>query len=279
MPTLSNLTPLSHARFEALLYRRAPWTFLMSKELEWWANSDESLLAVVSLDLIDNDYSLAILGRDEQGLFRAIDAMCSLESIEVARKEIEKRVGELSVDNPQEFPQGDNDRKKHEILEPCVPLSKMNCAFEYLLENEGYSPARGIIKELSYAFSDLDGNYKKDFQTTGFEGRLWELYLYACLYEEKFQVDEDYGVPDFLVQKGKNRIAIEAVTVNPTDGVVGEVPNSPEDEQLLCADYMPIKWGSALFSKLRKRYWEKDHIIGLPLVFAIHDFHGKGSMT
>lgn len=251
----------------------------MSKELEWWANHDESLLGVVSLDLIDHDYSLAILGRDEQGLFRAIDVMCSLDSVEAARKEIEKRVGELSVDNPQEFPQGDNDRKKHEILVPCVPTSKLNRVFEFLLENEGYSPARGILKELSYAFTDLDGNYKKDFQTTGFEGRLWELFLYAYLYEEKFQVDEKYNVPDFIVQKGSHRVAIEAVTVNPTDGVVGKVPSSVEEERMLCLDYMPIKWGSALFSKLRKRYWEKKPIVGLPLVFAIHDFHGEGSMT
>ncbi len=251
----------------------------MSKELEWWANHDESLLGVVSLDLMDHDYSLAILGRDEQGLFRAIDVMCSLDSVEAARKEIENRVGELSVGNSQEFPQVDNDKKKHEILVPCVPTTKLNRVFEFLLENEGYSPARGILKELSYAFTDLDGNYKKDFQTTGFEGRLWELFLYTYLYEEKFQIDEEYNVPDFVVQKGPHRIAIEAVTVNPTDGVIGIVPCSIDEERMLCLDYMPIKWGSALFSKLRKRYWEKKPIVGLPLVFAIHDFHGEGSMT
>jgi len=233
----------------------------------------------VSLDLIDADFSLAILGRDEQGLFRAIDIMCSLETIELARREMKKRVTELSFENLQEFPQGDNDKKKHEILEPCVPASKLNHVFEYLLKNEGYSPARGIIKELSYAFADLDGNYKKDFQTTGFEGRLWELYLYAYLYEEKFQTDENHNVPDFIIQKGTNRIAIEAVTVNPTQGVVGMVPQSPKEEMDLSRDYMPIKWGSALFSKLMKRYWEKEQICGLPLIFAIHDFHAEGSMV
>jgi len=127
--------PLSHARFEALLYRRAPWTFLMSRELEWWTTDDESLLAVVSLDLIDDDFSLAILGRDEQGLFRAINVMCSLETIEVARREMKKRFTELSFENLQEFPQGDNDKKKHEILVPCVPASKLNHVFEYLLKN------------------------------------------------------------------------------------------------------------------------------------------------
>lgn len=41
---------------------------------------------------------------------------------------------------------------------------------------------------------------------------------------------------------------------------------------------MPIKFGSPLFSKLRKRYWEKEQIVGVPLVFAIADFSSPGSM-
>ena len=41
---------------------------------------------------------------------------------------------------------------------------------------------------------------------------------------------------------------------------------------------MPIKWGSALTSKLAKKYWEKPQVAGLPLAFAIHDFHGPGTL-
>src|SRR6202165_280711 len=44
-------------------------------------------------------------------------------------------------------------------------------------------------------------------------------------------------------------------------------------------DFMPIKFGSPLFSKLTKQYWKLPHAIGLPLVFAIADFHDKASMT
>jgi hypothetical protein len=43
-------------------------------------------------------------------------------------------------------------------------------------------------------------------------------------------------------------------------------------------EYMPIKYGSALTSKLAKRYWERPHVVGKPLVFAIHDFHAPRSM-
>jgi hypothetical protein len=41
---------------------------------------------------------------------------------------------------------------------------------------------------------------------------------------------------------------------------------------------IPIRFGSPLFSKLQKRYWELAHVKGLPLVFAIADFHDDQSM-
>jgi hypothetical protein len=85
-------------------------------------------------------------------------------------------------------------------------------------------------------------------------------------------------VPDFLIQKGPYQVAVEAVTVNSTVGVVPPRPNGPEEERELCENYMPIKWGSPLISKLRKCYWKKDHVRERPLVFAIHDFHDLGSM-
>src|SRR5216684_2810968 len=42
--------------------------------------------------------------------------------------------------------------------------------------------------------------------------------------------------------------------------------------------YMPIKFGSALKSKLDKKYWEKPHLAGMPLMFAIQDFSAPPSM-
>lgn len=74
-------------------------------------------------------------------------------------------------------------------------------------------------------------------------------------------------------------MCIEAVTVNPTGGTEpDEPPSSPEEVQERSRDYMPIKFGSALFSKLRRRYWEKKHVAGHPLIFAIEDFHQPGSL-
>lgn len=42
---------------------------------------------------------------------------------------------------------------------------------------------------------------------------------------------------------------------------------------------MPIIFGSPLFSKLNKAYWERDSVKGHPFALAIADFHAPGSMT
>jgi hypothetical protein len=273
-----SVRPLTYARFEALLYRRAPSVEHIFDAQEWWSNETETVISVLGLDRIDHDYSWAALGRDETGVFRAIEVNTSLPSLEAARVNLHERLVALSATNAQEFPQGDNDRKKHEILVPCVPLERLHPHFRHLADKANYSPARGLIKEMSFAFKDRDGNYRKDFQTTGFDGRLWELYLYGFLYEQKFAVDDEKAVPDFLVVKDGHQVAIEAVTVNPTPGVTPPQPKGKEEEFEVSAGYMPIKWGSPLTGKLAKKYWEQSHIAGLPLVFAIHDFHGPGTM-
>lgn len=276
---MSNPVPLSQPRFEALLYRRSPFTWFLFRELEWWKTGDESLIAAITLDAIDNDFAYIVLGRDETGVFRGVANMVSFKTQEEAREAMLAKMADLSADGDQEFPQDDNNRKKHEMLVPCVPREKLNPNFSILKECVAYSPALGIIKELSFAFTDLDGNYRKDFQTTGFDSRLWELYLYAAFYEQRFHIDDQYAVPDFIIERGGLKIAIEAVTVNPTVDVIPPQPATPAEELELCRDYMPIKWGSPLVSKLRKRYWEKEPVKDVPLIFAIHDFHGPGSMV
>lgn len=46
--------------------------------------------------------------------------------------------------------------------------------------------------------------------------------------------------------------------------------------------YVPLKFGSALFSKLtrkHKKYWKLPHVAGYPLVFAVQDFHAPQAMS
>lgn len=129
---------------------------------------------------------------------------------------------------------------------------------------------------------DLDGNFVEQFQSTAFDQRIWELYLFATLTELGYVLDREHHVPDFIAGGLLGQMAIEAVTVGPTrDGAV-VVPPPPTDTveqaRAYLSDYMPIKYGSSLFTKLRKEYWKRPQIDGLPLVFAIADFSSPGPM-
>lgn len=77
--------------------------------------------------------------------------------------------------------------------------------------------------------------------------------------------------------------AVEATTVNPSQDAAGLPLPEPQHEtaeeiQAYLNGYMPIKFGSALKSKLDKKYWKKPHLAGMPLMFAIQDFSGSPSM-
>lgn len=270
---------LSQARFNALCYSRQPPAAFMSREVEWWSDLDERILGAVLLDTTDQDWFWIALGRDEKALFRAIDLECSLKTQRKASARLRERLQKYSQSGEIEFPQHDTDAKKNDILVPMVSDDSLHQNFKILKTGESHSPARAIIREIAYAFVDVDGNYAKDFQTTGFNARLWELFLSVFLYEQKFHVVREFSRPDFCAIKFGFPVAIEAVTVNPTVGEESPSPETPEQAHELRQNYMPIKFGSALYSKLRKRYWELDHVKNVSLVIAIHDFHGSDSMT
>jgi hypothetical protein len=179
--------------------------------------------------------------------------------------------------------QGDEKGKKQDIF-AAQPGKKLHPSFVILRDFVGHSAARGLIAEMMHHYVDVDGNFIEQFQTTGFDSRVWELYLFAYFNEESLLIERPKPAPDFVVSRGKLKAAVEAVTVNRTqspmeEGKAAADDMTPEKVLELSMDFMPIKFGSPLFSKLSKRYWELPQIAGLPLVFAIADFHDKASMT
>lgn len=54
-------------------------------------------------------------------------------------------------------------------------------------------------------FKDIDGNFIEQFQSTGFDARLWELYLNTYLIEEQLFFDRNYNAPDFIVKNMTNK--------------------------------------------------------------------------
>ena len=89
--------------------------------------------------------------------------------------------------------------------------------------------------------------------------------------------------PDFLAWSLRGEIAIEAVTVNPTRddrGLLIEPPplDTADQRTSYLKEYMPIKFGSALYSKLVRNYWALAHVRGKPFALAIEDFSSPSSL-
>jgi len=167
---------ITEARFEALAFSRQPAIKSIVDEREWYSDQDENVLGVITWDKIDLDWGYLVLGRDERDLFRAIEVDVSLPDVEAARNKLYLRLAYYTVTGDKVFPQGDETkRKKFEIFKLVVPEEQLNPNFRMLRESNGYSPAREIIAEIAHSFEDPDGNYIQQFQTSGYDARLWEL--------------------------------------------------------------------------------------------------------
>lgn len=130
---------------------------------------------------------------------------------------------------------------------------------------------------------DIDGNFVEQFQTTGFDTRIWELYLFATLIEAGLNVERPSPSPDFLARGIYGEFTLEATTINPTLGTDGQPvatarPSEDDDKDSYVHHYLPIRYAGPLMTKLSKEYWSKPASAGKPLVFAIQDFHDTMSM-
>ena len=146
------------------------------------------------------------------------------------------------------------------------------------------APARAMLAEVAAGMHDPDGNFAQQFQTHGFDARTFELYLQALFSEAGHAIDRTHDRPDFLLSKGGLTAAVEAVTANPPptkdyqpyEQVPANSPSNAEDAMRYLKHEVAIKFGSPLYSKLQKKYWQLPHVAGKPLVIAIETFHGGG---
>lgn len=272
-------------RFNALAaHTRSPAAAFVSREIDWFSNEDESLLATLMLDTVDEDYVGIVLGRDEAGRYRCIDVESSIPTPDEAFFWIEHAIAWHGRNAQEVFPQGDA-AKPLDLFTPVVPYEKMHPGFAKLCQSKAFDPARRQITEIMPHYVDVDGNFIEQFQSSGFDARLWELYLNSYLVEEQLFINREHDRPDFIVTKYGKSVAIEATIVGRrSDNPISyfkTTPSLPENENEVrrrLEHEIPIRFGSPLFTKLQKRYWELGHVIDLPLVFAIADFHDDQSM-
>lgn len=164
------------------------------------------------------------------------------------------------------------------LFKQIVSDEKMNKNFKSLRDNYGNYPEREFIESIFEDYIDKDGNFIEQFQSSGFDARLFELYFYAYLTQEGYEVNQIYDWPDYIVSDGIDKVAIELTTVNRSEKLdklrEENFPKSLDDVH----DELAIRFGSSLFSKLKKKYWELDQCKDLPLVIAVEAFFGDDSL-
>lgn len=287
----SGVVPLTPERYNAFVaWTRSPIFEAYGREVEFFANRPQTLIGVLIIDRTDRDYGCVVLGRDRKGRFRCIDMSASMSRTQ-ARHALFASMRKHTESGQSVFPQDDEheDKAGVDLFALQGPADGLHAAFRLLSEAPHWTPARAIMSEMMRHFVDVDGNFVQQFQTTAFDSRIWELYLYAALLELGLFVSKEHEAPDFEVRAGRQKAFIEAV-------IVGRSPKDPplesrsdgrphlrttEEIRALIKTRVPIRFGSALYSKLNRKtpYWELEHVKGHSLIFAVADFHEDQSMT
>lgn len=276
---------ISKVRFDALAsYTRLPTAFLHGAEVDWLESECGKILATIIRDHEDQDYSAMFFARDLKERYRWVEMTAFVETVDEAISLANNRFPILAENLDRERIQGDEKGKPVDFFTPIVKDDRLNKEFSLLSKNIEFSPAKGIIEQMMRWHVDADGNFVDQFQSVAFDARIWELYLFAMTQEVGLVADDKSAIPDFVLKGLAGKLAMEATTVNPSYTKEGKLiptpPMTTQDEvKGYMEEYMPIRFASLLLSKFNKKYWLRENVKGLPLVFAIQDFHAPGSMS
>ena len=98
---------ISLRQFDAFEPTRVPIAGVAWEELEWFADDAGNVIGVLTHDLKDDDWGYALLGRDSNGVFRAIENDVSIERQNYARTRLIAEMERVSGTGRAVFPQGD----------------------------------------------------------------------------------------------------------------------------------------------------------------------------
>lgn len=167
-----------------------------------------------------------------------------------------------------------------DIFKHVVSEEKLNLTFSMLENHPPMAPAKKLIEAIAHEMNDNDGNFIQQFQTTGFNARVWEIFLFKFVQENGFKIIEKHNRPDFNIKKDGIELFIEASLSAETgkDKFTREYIREALKKQDLAIqqeiiDHYVIRMGSVLYSKLQKKYWELEWVKEKPLVLAIAPSH------
>ena len=268
-----------------MLFTKSPNINFFCEELEYYSNEDNSIIGVVLLDLTDKNFNYVMLVRDEHKQFRAVDVKIDFEAKQEAAEQLKNSIKWHTGQNLKEVKQNVS-RKGIELFKILVSRDKIHPYFTRLDKDEQLIPSKKAIIEIAHHFHDIDKNFVEQLQSiNGFDARLWELYLFTAFTEQKFLIQRTYERPDFIIEKFDIKIGVEAVTLgrdkhNPPSYIFYEkqIPNTQQIADKI-KNEAPLRYGSALYSKLSKKYWSLPHLINKPFLISVADFHDNASMT
>src|ERR1700730_285644 len=109
----------SLGRFNILAaYTRQPTAFLLSDEREHLATDADRVLGVLLRDRVDGDYGGLVLGKDESGQYRCVDALTFTYLYDSARDELIAALERWHLQPDEAFFQGE---PKKPFLDVFVP--------------------------------------------------------------------------------------------------------------------------------------------------------------
>lgn len=284
-PFAARFQRTTRERFEALALWGIPQEFRDRRvPASWWAADRERLLALIHTGSGRFDVVITLMMRDSSDRYRPISHSPNFPTVRFAANAISGPLGAEALAKVFET-KTDGPPRGVDLFAPLIPEDRIAPEFRYLRDGMNQSAARDLLQKLQPWIVDLDGNFVKDFQSTGYSARVWEIYLRFAFAELNFEVGTTHDVPDFELVKNDQRVFVEATTVNATGRGLGAglrrgaPPPRPDDIMQQLEEIMPLRFGSPLYTKMGKRYWDKEHVKDHPFVLAIADFHDAFSMT
>jgi hypothetical protein len=272
------MKPMKFSRFRLYtLGSRRPAGF-PGEFRELWESDAEDRFAILST-VADGTTHVMLMVRDAAGRFTPAGAVRQFATIRGARNAVSAILG-APADELVDVGFAGTD-----LFTPVAPAASLHSYFRRLGIVPHAKPAQRVLAEIAPWIRSGDPHFVREFQTHGFDQRLWEIYLWACFREAGFEV-EQLEHPDFLLSKKATPLfSVEATTAAASQaGVLADHPN-PNTQKEMAAflrNYMPMKFGGALTAKLNRRfdklgYWDLPKVEGLPFVLATADFHVAAS--
>ncbi|MDH6309079.1 hypothetical protein M2451_001463 [Dysgonomonas sp. PFB1-18] len=97
-----------------------------------------------------------------------------------------------------------------DLFKNIVPEEKLSEDYRIVKDSSSHEAARRMLNEIFNSTKQIDKNFLEQFQTHGFDARVWELYLTAVFLNLGFEIKGKYDYPDFEIEKGSVKLFVEA---------------------------------------------------------------------